>query len=257
VKKKSLIGLLSGLLIFGMAAAASATTISYWEDDFESYANQAAFDAAWLIVGGTQPTWSSDQSTSPTHSILEPAGSPGRVISATTYADTINGSDAQPLVLEYDIYINPNDLTSSRRYVEMRQSVGVLSIFAIGLSNLGGLDNTKFGFRNQFTWTQLAANRLAGWNHVMAQIDTQKIHITINNDPTESFFRNSVDDFGTLFLGSGFSNNTVEPFNGFTYIDNLSVSVAEPIPEPATMLLLGTGLVGVAGAARRRKKNQA
>ena len=37
-------------------------------------------------------------------------------------------------------------------------------------------------------------------------------------------------------------------------VDNVAFGVADPVPEPATMMLLGLGLVGIGGTRLRRKK---
>ena len=115
--------------------------------------------------------------------------------------------------------------------------------------------------------SELAALTTGAWHFVAASYQGNGSPTTVYVDGSYDLTPNAANTNGnTSFTVGGLVNYANHEIDGLVdniFIFDRALSVEElddiringlPIPEPTTMLLLGTGLIGLAGARRKFKK---
>jgi len=235
MKKILLAGLACGVVMFGISGVTSATTITFdgqtsGNNYVSPYASASGsltetFDHVGLgavgsgtLTGFDQGAWSWSGSASVVN------GSSTGTYSApmgVTGKDTTN----------YMSVPNPN--SSGSVTLSLGQGYGYFGFWSGSLDRYNSISFYLGGTQvDIFTGAQLAIG-------------------TANGDQT-SFATNhyiSFYHFSSLFDTVVFSSN------GYA-MEFDEVTAGAPVPEPATMLLMGTGLAGLIAANRRRKANK-
>jgi len=87
-------------------------------------------------------------------------------------------------------------------------------------------------------------------------IGDYEVKIAIDESWNENYGADGIQNGANIPFSVSSSSEVFFNYNSFTHILDITQSEPAPVPEPTTMILLGTGLVGVAGSRLRRKSKK-
>lgn len=143
-----------------------------------------------------------------------------------------------------EVWVNQEDATGGLLAFGFDADMGGGDYFSCTGYTLGAMFEEDFSVSDYYSGMAYNDIRddsvlLATLNFIATDDGTQTVSIDGTNDPNDSF-----DIYGLMYV---FEDSMVD-ISG-----SLEITVSDPIPEPATLILLGTGLMGFIFRSRRKK----
>jgi len=203
-------------------------------------ATSSLYDWAFYVDGTTYENWLGD--TMPTTGILDATG-----LGTLTWSTSAVGSHSFLAFFDYEIdegtntFFNESGAASGSAAAGQSWEIDEPGYMFGDIYNnvlAGALDNTNAvpaGAEDDVSWAM-------GWDFALAADETALITLSISDvAPASGFYLAHFDP---------------DSQEGIYFTSSLRISGGgtDPVPEPATMLLMGTGLAGLLGVGRKKMK---